>query len=79
MLSSAAFNALLKTLEEPPPDVKFMLATTELRKVPATILSRCAAFHATAYPGARASFSLHGPIAAPVTAACVSVRWNAIV
>uniref|UniRef100_UPI0022EBA2C0 DNA polymerase III subunit gamma/tau n=1 Tax=Falsiroseomonas oryzae TaxID=2766473 RepID=UPI0022EBA2C0 len=45
MLSSAAFNALLKTLEEPPPDVKFMLATTELRKVPATILSRCQTFH----------------------------------
>ena len=44
MLSSAAFNALLKTLEEPPPDVKFMLATTELRKVPTTILSRCQTF-----------------------------------
>jgi DNA polymerase-3 subunit gamma/tau len=40
-----AFNALLKTLEEPPPDVKFMLATTELRKVPTTILSRCQTFH----------------------------------
>ncbi len=41
MLSGAAFNALLKTLEEPPPQVKFMLATTELRKVPTTIRSRC--------------------------------------
>ncbi len=41
MLSSGAFNALLKTLEEPPPHVIFILATTELRKVPATILSRC--------------------------------------
>ncbi|GGG42933.1 hypothetical protein GCM10010964_32990 [Caldovatus sediminis] len=41
MLSGAAFNALLKTLEEPPPQVKFMLATTELRKVPLTIRSRC--------------------------------------
>jgi len=51
MLSSAAFNALLKTLEEPPPDVKFMLATTELRKVPATILSRCQTFHLKRVPG----------------------------
>ncbi len=41
MLSTAAFNALLKTLEEPPPHVVFILATTELHKVPATILSRC--------------------------------------
>ena len=45
MLSNPAFNALLKTLEEPPGQVKFMLATTELRKVPATILSRCQTFH----------------------------------
>ncbi|MDB5369417.1 MAG: polymerase subunit gamma/tau, partial [Roseomonas sp.] len=44
MLSSAAFNALLKTLEEPPPQVKFIFATTEIRKVPATILSRCQRF-----------------------------------
>lgn len=41
MLSTAAFNALLKTLEEPPAHVVFILATTELHKVPATILSRC--------------------------------------
>ncbi len=41
MLSSGAFNALLKTLEEPPPHVLFILATTEIHKVPATILSRC--------------------------------------
>ncbi|MFZ3046548.1 MAG: DNA polymerase III subunit gamma/tau, partial [Desulfatirhabdiaceae bacterium] len=41
MLSLAAFNALLKTLEEPPPHVKFMFATTEPNKVPITILSRC--------------------------------------
>ncbi|PZP41175.1 MAG: DNA polymerase III subunit gamma/tau [Azospirillum brasilense] len=45
MLSGAAFNALLKTLEEPPPGVRFIFATTELRKVPATILSRCQTFH----------------------------------
>jgi DNA polymerase-3 subunit gamma/tau len=41
MLSQSAFNALLKTLEEPPPRVKFILATTEARKVPITIQSRC--------------------------------------
>ena len=41
MLSASAFNALLKTLEEPPPHVMFILATTELQKIPATILSRC--------------------------------------
>ena len=44
MLSTAAFNALLKTLEEPPPHVVFVLATTELAKVPATIASRCQRF-----------------------------------
>ena len=44
MLSKSAFNALLKTLEEPPPHVKFIFATTELRKVPVTILSRCQRF-----------------------------------
>src|SRR5437764_4200227 len=44
MLSKAAFNALLKTLEEPPPHVKFVFATTEIRKVPVTILSRCQRF-----------------------------------
>ena len=44
MLSDSAFNALLKTLEEPPENVKFILATTEIRKVPATILSRCQRF-----------------------------------
>ncbi|MBI5853853.1 MAG: DNA polymerase III subunit gamma/tau [Nitrospirae bacterium] len=41
MLSNSAFNALLKTLEEPPPHVVFIFATTELHKIPATILSRC--------------------------------------
>ncbi|MFO1068154.1 MAG: DNA polymerase III subunit gamma/tau [Geminicoccaceae bacterium] len=44
MLSAAAFNGLLKTLEEPPPHVKFVFATTELRKVPVTVLSRCQRF-----------------------------------
>ncbi len=44
MLSTAAFNALLKTLEEPPEHVKFIFATTEIRKVPVTVLSRCQRF-----------------------------------
>ncbi len=44
MLSTSAFNALLKTLEEPPPHVKFLFATTEIRKVPVTVLSRCQRF-----------------------------------
>ena len=44
MLSTGAFNALLKTLEEPPPHAKFIFATTEIRKVPITILSRCQRF-----------------------------------
>ncbi|KCZ90955.1 DNA polymerase III subunit gamma/tau [Hyphomonas jannaschiana] len=44
MLSNASFNALLKTLEEPPPHVKFIFATTEIRKVPVTVLSRCQRF-----------------------------------
>ncbi len=44
MLSKNAFNALLKTLEEPPPHVKFIFATTELRKIPVTIISRCQKF-----------------------------------
>ena len=41
MLSEKAFNGLLKTLEEPPPHAKFIFATTEVRKIPITILSRC--------------------------------------
>lgn len=45
MLSTASFNALLKTLEEPPPHVKFLLATTDPKKLPVTVLSRCLQFH----------------------------------
>src|SRR4030067_645358 len=45
MLSKAAFNALLKTLEEPPEHVKFLLATTDPQKLPVTVLSRCLQFH----------------------------------
>ena len=44
MLSSSAFNALLKILEEPPDYLKFILATTEIKKVPVTIVSRCQRF-----------------------------------
>ena len=44
MLSTPAFNALLKTLEEPPPHSRFILATTEPHKIPATVLSRCQRF-----------------------------------
>ena len=45
MLSRHSFNALLKTLEEPPPHIKFLLATTDPQKVPVTVLSRCLQFH----------------------------------
>ena len=51
MLSTSAFNALLKTLEEPPPHVVFLFATTEPHKIPATILSRCQRFDFKRVPG----------------------------
>ena len=44
MLSKQAFNGLLKTLEEPPPHLKFIFATTEIKKIPVTIISRCQRF-----------------------------------
>ena len=50
MLSNHAFNAMLKTLEEPPPHVKFILATTDPQKVPATVLSRCLQFNLKQMP-----------------------------
>jgi DNA polymerase III subunit gamma/tau len=53
MLTAPAFNALLKTLEEPPPHVKFILATTEWQKIPVTILSRCQRFDFGGISGAR--------------------------
>ncbi len=52
MLSSHSFNALLKTLEEPPPHVKFLLATTDPQRLPATILSRCLRFNLKRLPAA---------------------------
>lgn len=51
MLSKNAFNAFLKTLEEPPPHVKFIFATTEIRKVPVTVLSRCQRFDLKRFDG----------------------------
>jgi DNA polymerase-3 subunit gamma/tau len=60
MLSTAAFNALLKTLEEPPPHVKFIFATTEVHKIPATILSRCQRFDFAAIPLPRIIERLRG-------------------
>lgn len=53
MLSTSAFNALLKTLEEPPAHVKFIFATTELRKIPVTVLSRCQRFDLKRIEGAQ--------------------------
>lgn len=50
MLSKSSFNALLKTLEEPPPHIKFLLATTDPQKLPVTILSRCLQFNLKALP-----------------------------
>ncbi len=50
MLSTHSFNALLKTLEEPPPHVKFLLATTDPQKLPATVLSRCLQFSLKRFP-----------------------------
>ena len=55
---SSAFNALLKTLEEPPPHVKFIFATTEIRKVPVTILSRCQRFDLRRLGARRCSSSI---------------------
>src|ERR1700741_286263 len=50
MLSTHSFNALLKTLEEPPPHVKFLLATTDPQKLPVTVLSRCLQFNLKRFP-----------------------------
>ncbi len=60
MLSGHSFNALLKTLEEPPPHVKFVFATTEIRKVPVTVLSRCQRFDLKRVDGATLVEHLRG-------------------
>ncbi len=64
MLSTAAFNALLKTLEEPPPHVTFIFATTEVHKIPVTILSRCQRFDFKLVPAARLQAHLDRILAA---------------
>ena len=60
MLSTAAFNALLKTLEEPPPHAVFILATTEVHKIPATVLSRCQRHEFRRIPAAEIAAYLEG-------------------
>ncbi len=59
MLSAHSFNALLKTLEEPPPHVKFLLATTDPQKLPVTVLSRCLQFNLKRLPAALIASRLH--------------------
>ena len=60
MLSTHSFNALLKTLEEPPPHVKFLLATTDPQKLPVTVLSRCLQFNLKRIPSAQIAGHLRG-------------------
>ena len=60
MLSTHSFNALLKTLEEPPPHVKFLLATTDPQKLPMTVLSRCLQFNLKRIPAAQIAEHLKG-------------------
>ena len=59
MLSKSAFNSMLKTLEEPPEHVKFVLATTDPQKIPVTVLSRCLQFALKAFPPERVAEQLH--------------------
>ena len=64
MLSAHSFNALLKTLEEPPPHVKFLFATTDPQKLPVTVLSRCLQFNLKRLPASLIESRLqhiHGP------------------
>src|SRR6516164_9515636 len=64
MLSAHSFNALLKTLEEPPPHVKFLLATTDPQKLPVTVLSRCLQFNLKRLPAAEMAAHLRGILTA---------------
>jgi DNA polymerase III subunit gamma/tau len=64
MLSAHSFNALLKTLEEPPPHVKFLLATTDPQKLPVTVLSRCLQFNLKRLPAAEIAAHLRTILAA---------------
>jgi DNA polymerase-3 subunit gamma/tau len=69
MLTTEAFNALLKTLEEPPPHARFLLASTELHRIPATIVSRCQRFQFRALSEAEIADQLHKVAAAEKIAA----------
>src|SRR6187397_2299817 len=69
MLSTHSFNALLKTLEEPPPHVKFLLATTDPQKLPVTVLSRCLQFNLKRLPVALISEHLNKVLTAEKIAA----------
>ena len=69
MLTKEAFNALLKTLEEPPPHVKFIFATTEVQKIPITILSRCQRFDFAGIASERIVDRLRAVVAVPLLAA----------
>lgn len=71
MLSTHSFNALLKTLEEPPPHVKFLLATTDPQKIPVTILSRCLQFNLKRLPVSQISEHMQHILDAE------EVRWEA--
>jgi DNA polymerase III subunit gamma/tau len=80
MLSAHSFNALLKTLEEPPPHVKFLLATTDPQKLPLTVLSRCLQFNLKRLPNAEIAAQLRRILAAegvPSDAAAVALLAQA--
>jgi len=77
MLSTHSFNALLKTLEEPPPHVKFLLATTDPQKLPVTVLSRCLQFHLRRLPLAQIQERL-AAIAAAEQVECEPAALRAI-
>jgi DNA polymerase-3 subunit gamma/tau len=76
MLSGQAFNALLKTMEEPPPHVKFILCTTESHKVPATIQSRCQRFDFRNIPTARIAAHLKDVLAKEKIKAGDDIAWQ---
>ena len=80
MLSAHSFNALLKTLEEPPPHVKFLLATTDPQKLPVTVLSRCLQFNLKRLPSADIASHLRTILSAedvPFDAAAVTLIAHA--
>ncbi|MEW6729357.1 MAG: DNA polymerase III subunit gamma/tau [Pseudomonadota bacterium] len=74
MFSKSSFNALLKTLEEPPPHVKFLLATTDPQKLPVTVLSRCLQFHLKAL----SRRMIHGRLASVLTAEAIAFDDGAL-